>query len=302
MARTAVVHLVRHHNTIAPFASFMDSYERVAAGLAHELVLLLKGFPDAPAQAPYRERAAAHRPRCLEVSDDGLDLAAYAAAAERLEHDRVCFLNSFSELLAPGWLALLDAALAGGRAGAAGATGSWASQLSWRLYQLGAGGPYARVYDDRRAARAAMHAAGGSTPAAAAQEWATTLLTTARRCRRMARFPAVHLRTNAFLLDRALFEQLAVGRPRTKWAAYELESGRDSITSRLRALGRPPVVVDRHGTVFDAAEWHAADTFWQGDQAGLLVADNQTRSYQEGGPADREALSRYAWGPRARPA
>ena len=60
------------------------------------------------------------------------------------------------------------------------------------------------------------------------------------------------------------------------------------------------MVVDRHGTVFDAAEWHAADTFWQADQADLLVADNQTRTYQEGGPADREVLSRYAWGPRAR--
>ena len=279
----------------------MSSYERMPAGLDHDLVLLLKGFPGAAAQAPYRDRAADHGPRCIEVGDDGMDLAAYDAAAAQLAHERVCFVNSFSEIAAPDWLAMLDAALAGGRAGAAGATASWGSQLSWRLFMLSAGGPYARVYPDRRAAVAAMHAVSGSAPGGAAQEWVVTLLTTARRCRGLEPFPARHLRTNAFLVDRALFAQLRIGRPTTKWEAFALEHGRASITRRLLAHGRPPVVVDRHGVVREAPEWHAADVFWQADQGALLVADNQTRVYDRATAEGREVLARFAWGTHARP-
>lgn len=279
----------------------MDSYERMPACLEHDLVLLLKGFPDRAAQAPYRRRAAVYAPICLELSDAGLDLASYDEAAGRLEHERVCFVNSFSTIVVSGWLGLLDVALADGRAGAAGASGSWASQLSWRLFQLGAGGPYARIYPDRRAAGAAMHAIAGSVPPGAAREWLALAVTTLRRCRDLQRFPAMHLRTNAFLVDRALFVRLRVGRPQTKWEAYALESGRDSITARLIALGRPPVVVDREGVVRARRDWHAAAVFWQGAQEALLVADNQTRMYDRASREGRELLSRYAWGALARP-
>ena len=44
-----------------------------------------------------------------------------------------------------------------------------------------------------------------------------------------------------------------------------------------------------------------SETFWQGEQDNLLVADNQTESYQRGDPGRRYALSTFAWGERAKP-
>jgi hypothetical protein len=300
-ARTAVVHLVRHANGPEPFERFLGSYERHDPGCEHDLVLLFKGFEDAAARGPYRERAADHAPLTLAVDDRGFDLGAYVAAAQMLDHERVCFVNSFSEVLAPGWLALLDAALADRAVGAAGATGSWASHRSYDLFQLGLPGPYADAFESRRAAREAMHELSGTPVPSDLPHWLYTLVTTLRRPRGTARFPAVHLRTNAFLLDRALFCSLRTGALHTKPGTYRLESGRRSITAQLRARGRPPVVVDSAGAARHVPDWHLGDVFFQGGQRDLLVGDNQTRGYDAASTGQRRVLSTFAWGERARP-
>lgn len=298
MADLALVHLVRHANGLAPFEAFMASYERFEAGREHDLVLLCKGFPDAAAAAPYVERAAGAE--VLHVSDEGLDLGAYLTAAARLGHRYVSFVNSFSEVLVPGWLGLLAAPVERG-AGAAGATGSWGGGLSYKLYQLGVPGGYADVFDDRRAVRLAMHEISGTPDRGDLVHWVGNAVYTLRDFPALSLFPAVHLRTNAFVIERERLLALRMGRLGSKRGVYRLESGRANLTAQLTALGRPPVVVDRHGAERHAAEWAEGDVFWQGRQADLLVADNQTRSYADGPAHHREVLSRFAWGLAARP-
>jgi hypothetical protein len=83
--------------------------------------------------------------------------------------------------------------------------------------------------------------------------------------------------------------------------AYGLENGRYSLTRQVQRLGLHTYVVDRHGAVYDRERWPDAHTFWRGEQEGLLVADNQTRSYAHGGPDRRWLLSAFAWGPRCDP-
>lgn len=298
---TALVHLVRYANGLDPFLRFMESYERHPAGLDHELVLLFKGFPDQAATAPYMRRAEGAYPRAVQLGDQGLDLTAYMAAAEMVVSDRICFVNSFSEILAPGWLSLLDSAMEDPSVGAAGATGSWASALSYSLFQLGLAGGYGETLPDRPTARKALHELAGVQSRGPALHWLWTLGMTAGRFPRMCLFPAVHLRTNAFLIDRSTFRSLRTGGLRSKQGAYYMESGRASMTAQLRRLGRPPVMVDRLGAVHAPAQWSRGNVFWQSAQQDLLVADNQTRSYAEATRPQRAVLSAYAWGWDARP-
>jgi hypothetical protein len=68
----------------------------------------------------------------------------------------------------------------------------------------------------------------------------------------------------------------------------------------LRA-GLRPLVVGKDGRCYEKEEWHTSNTFWQGDQQNLLVADNQTNDYQNGSAERRLFLSRYAWGENAAP-
>ncbi len=64
MKRIAVIHLVRQANGLPAFRAFLDSYRRHPAGIAHQLVLLCKGFTDEgqfqldPVEAHARQRVA----------------------------------------------------------------------------------------------------------------------------------------------------------------------------------------------------------------------------------------------------
>ncbi len=299
--RTAVVHLVWGPAGLEVFDAFLASYSRHDAGSDHELVLLYNGVAGANALEPFRERAAGLAGREIVLDAPCLDLAAYRQAAARLEHERLCFVNSYSALATPGWLRLLEAPLNDPRVGAAGATGSYGSHLSYDLYQLGLPSRYGAAFPGRRITRDVMHELTGTRRPGAVEYGLYSLLMVLRRRRGSARFPVAHLRTNGVLIDRTLFTEVCTGPARTKWDTYKIESGPGSITARLRSLGRPPVVVDRHGVAREIAEWHLADAFFQADQADLLITDNQTQTYAAAASLQRAVLSATAWGPWARP-
>ena len=297
-ARTAVVHLVWGPLGIAPFDAFLTSYQRHDAGLEHDLVLLYNGVADLGA---YRRRAESLRASEIVLDRRCFDLAAYVAAARTLEHDRICFVNSYSEIAVDGWLRLLATALDEPATGAAGATGSWASPLSYNLFQLGLGGAYARAFPGRRAARDAFHELSGGRRRGPVSHWLHVAVRTLRHGRGTGLFPAVHLRTNAFLVERDRWLTLTTAPTSTKWDTYRLESGRRSITTQLCAEGTPPVVVDARGVARRPEDWHRGNVLFQSDQEDLIVADNVTRRYASATPAQREVLSAFAWGDKARP-
>ncbi len=300
----AVVHLVRLGNAPADLDAFIASLAAHDAGAPFDLVLLWKSFADAPEQrAALRERVGPELAVTeLDVSDAGFDLTAYAAAAARLPHDRLCFMNSRSVVLAEGWLAHLDAALDAPNTGAAGATGSWQGSASLTARLCGVRNEYAEAFPDRRRLLEAVHAySGGPGPRGPLAEWAFALSQYPRLARRFPAFPAAHLRTNAFLVGGERFGSLAMGDLRAKEDAHLFEHGRASMTAQLAARGLDAVTVDRYGTARRPADWHEADGLWQADQGDLLVADNQTRAFDQGSDSVRWLMSGLAWGTRARP-
>jgi hypothetical protein len=300
-APIAVVHLVRHANGLEPFEAFLASYRRHEPGAEHDLVLLFKGFADRSATAPYLQRAEGSVAGSISVPDTGFDLRAYRAAARTLPHARICFLNSYSEIVAPGWLGRLDGALDEAGVGAAGATGSWGSHLSYSRWQVGLDDPYARAFADRGSVDRTLKEISGVPPRSAKAHWLFSLARVIRLAPSMPPFPAPHLRTNAFLMRREDFCGLRWGSLKSKRSSYRMESGRRSLTRQLHARGLRIVIVDRHGAVRDWREWDRGAVFWQERQQDLLVTDNQTRDYARGTPEWRRVLSGYAWGDRARP-
>jgi hypothetical protein len=103
------------------------------------------------------------------------------------------------------------------------------------------------------------------------------------------------------MVQRGAFGQIRTGRIARKMDAYAVESGRNSITNQYRSRGQRVLVVARDGETFDHERWAQSNTFWQADQERLMVADNQTRVYTNGGIDHRRLLSAYAWGPQANP-
>ena len=267
-----VVHLVRAANGVAPLREFLDSYRRFDAGAAHELLVVCKGFAEDTLDAEYERALAGVDHRRRFVPDEGFDLDAYLLVAREVDAAVFCFLNSFSVVLADGWLAKLAGPAARPEVGIAGATGSFESMHTNLISDLGPLDP-----DQVLAARPDLAAIVRDFPP----------------------FPNPHVRTNAFACRRELLVAAANGPLRTKHDAHAFESGVQGLTRRLREQGLAALVVGSDGREYPEGEWCESRTFRSGTQENLLVADNQTRRNLLAGPADRELLRRYAWGDRA---
>jgi hypothetical protein len=111
-------------------------------------------------------------------------------------------------------------------------------------------------------------------------------------------FPNIHIRSNAFIIERAIFATIASTFDfRTKQDAYMFESGPNGMTRQIRARGLKALVVGRNGRGYAPQWWPSSDTFRQGRQSNLLVADNQTRDFDVLTWAEKAALANAAWGP-----
>ncbi|HEY5344209.1 MAG TPA: hypothetical protein VIJ66_11210 [Solirubrobacteraceae bacterium] len=298
----AVVHLIWGPLGLDPPRRFLASYNAQPAGAEHELVVVLNGVEDSQRAGLEAELAGVVH-RTIELPRPVQDLGAYAQALEHLEHDRICFVNSHSELLTGDWLRKLDLALEEPRAGLVGASGSWASLRSYALRRLGLPSAYGRVWPRGSSAFEEFRRIESERAGAPLPRGLRSYLYTARTLADMTfgfnRFPAPHLRTNAFMGERSLLARLLEAGVRRKFNAYRMESGRGSITAQVLESGLRALVVDSEGSVSDSDGWPDSETFWSGTQRRLLISDNQTRIYQSADPRRRILLAQYAWGDRA---
>lgn len=297
----ALVHLVWGPLGAAQLRSFLSAYRAHPPGAEHDLVVLFNAVGAGEREAFDAELAGIeHTP--LVLGRPVQDLTAYARAAERLSHDRLCFLNSYSRPLAPAWLAKLDEALDLAGAGLVGATGSWASFQSAVRNSLHLPNPYRGVpqpagslarelwCEIERELEQTMDGAAepevtGSTPGPRAHRALNRLKSLRRLPEHLLHFegpPAYHLRTNAFLLDRSVYASLRTRPIARKMDALRIESGRDSYTRQILDRGMRALVVALDGTTYEHLDWPSSSTFWQGDQEGLLIADNRTSVYANG--------------------
>lgn len=303
-----VVYLARRASGIDALARFLASYRAHDAGADHELILLMKGFAPADEKLA-RVVAAAPSHRALSTPDEGFDVGSYLLAARTLDYRFLCFLNSHTRILADDWLAKLLRPVRDRTAALAGASGSYTSLRSLGLYRLHLPTPYARVLPDRRRAEDELLLLElAQSPESPRARWSRgrRRFEDVKALRHLLRgfgtFPAPHVRTNAFLVERELYLHACRRPAQGKIDAWRFESGLHGLTTAAAMTGRPPVVVGADGQEHLPARWPESRTFWQGDQENLLVADNQTRLYDEGDVGRRELLARLAWGPEARPA
>ena len=275
MNQIGVVHLARAQNGLKPFEDFLRSYRQHPAGIAHDLVVVFKGFGSKEAAAPWEKAASDIPHKTIFISDWGFDLRAYRLAAEQMETPFGYFLNSFSEILSDGWLEKTFALMQRGRTGIVGATGSWESMYSNAIRDFG-----------RIAPTALGRRLSGFARVKACQFCFNP-------------FPNYHLRTNAFMMSHDVMLNLWPRCILTKRGAYLFENGKNGLTHRILSLGLNALVVGKNGVGYDKEDWVGSNTFRKSDQQNLLVADNQTRLYQSADERTKSLLSAFAWGDRA---
>jgi hypothetical protein len=275
MSEIEVVHLVWAATGMEPFRRFLSSYRGHPAGVDHELVILFNGFTAAGLDA-HRELLEGVPHRELRLPFQARDIPAYFWAAEQSASRYMFFINSYSTLLADDWLRFLHRHVTEPGVGAVGATGSWESFYTNYLRRFRAHGRPSSPVD-----------------------WARYLGRLVRLARYRADFnptPNPHLRSNAFMIERATWLGLKRSALRTKRQTWVFESGRRGMTAQLSAAALEVRVVGRDGQAYGTDRWHESRTFRLGRQENLLVADNRTRQYDEADNTARRFMTEIAWG------
>src|SRR2546421_1773981 len=142
MANVCVVHLARAENGVQPFRQFLDSYRQHPAGIRHTLLIIFKGFEQQSDIREYEQLFADLSCQCVFLPDEGFDIVPYFYVAKPLEYDYICFLNSFSIILADDWLKKMYEHAQQPDVGVVGGTGSWASHRSGVRFERGKPSPY----------------------------------------------------------------------------------------------------------------------------------------------------------------
>jgi hypothetical protein len=283
VAKICLVHLVRARNGIEPLRSFLNTYRTHNAGIEHDLLVVFKGFGRRDSLRPFEMELSGLVHRTLTVNDYGFDLAAYFKAAAAIDHEYICFLNSFSRILCPNWLEVLFWNLTREGVGIVGATASWASVSTL---------PMARV-------KAIRPPEGWFQNLLYLPPIYALILSRARLF--FPSFPNPHVRTNGFMMRRSVFNELQRTFFIRKIDAHRFESGNRGLTRQVMAIGLRPLVVGRDGMGYEVSDWAKSMTLWQGEQQNLLIADNRTDDYLRGTDQVRLFLSEFAWGPQALP-
>jgi hypothetical protein len=283
-----VFHLVWAPLGTGPLGEFLASYRANPAGMPHRLRILFNGFDPGADLAPYTalldglEFEAQVLPRPVQ------DLAAYYQGAEAVATPFVCFLNSYSRLREPGWLAMLHRHARRESVGIVGATGSYESVTDvWRRLRDRSGEwrpTLARSLLDLARGRVSLE---GHPYLGWAPFW-----------RDFPLFPNPHIRTNGFMIRRRAWLGLRRGPLEVKQDAYRFESGRRGLTRQLRRRGLEPLVVGRDGRAYRIGEWQASRTFRSDDSSNLLISDNRTREFDALDAEGRRFLMAIAWGER----
>ncbi len=283
----AVVFLARGEGGgLASLEDFLKSYRTYPAGLDHDFIVLSKGWKESTERVELEWRLRSFSARIIDLPDDGFDWAAYMRAAPLLSHDYVCFLNTHSRIQAQNWLLKLSVAIKNPDVGAAGATGSF--------------GTIRPVFKNILPGMAEVLSSKGVFKALAgtAIHAVRDPFLAIRDCKTFPAYPNPHLRSNAFLIGRKTFVQFSemIKMPETKRDAHALESGWRGMTRFLKAHGLKAVVVGADGAIFEPEEWMDSGTFRRPGHPNLLIADNQTLSYDVAEPWSRRLMERSAWG------
>lgn len=274
----ALIYLARGvGNGLASAERFFEAYRTFTPGCPHELIVIAKGWTNSNERDVLERMAKDHASRVVDLPDDGYDWGAYMRLAPALSQTWLCFLNTHSRPLAAGWLGVMLKCAQSPKVGAVGATASWGTMIptwptlrprwEWRLLNY----PLRLVRNALIFVKNAKH---------------------------FPNFPNPHLRSNAFLVRRELFNKFvdSQGIPRNKRDAHILESGRAGFTRFLIGQGLAPMVAGLDGLCYESKQWGSSSTFRVPGQSNLLVADNQTVFYDEANKSLRRRLEFAAWG------
>jgi len=274
-----VVHLIWAPLGIDPLKNFLQSYSFYRAGIDHDLLIIFNGFNSEQDLVEYKNLLSNYQYKSLLLWKFRLDIESYFAVSKNFKYKYFCFLNSYSRILDHEWLLKMYSYISKEDVGLVGATGSWESLYTNFMNGL-------TMIEDKVFLRRMV-------------KWCKQNIKKMKRKYRFDPFPNYHIRTNGFMISREVMRKIHTGLIFRKTDAYKFENGKGSMTKQIMNMGLKVLVIGKDGKGYEKEEWYKSETFRQGSQKNLLIADNQTTIYAVADPETKRILSHRTWGDRA---
>lgn len=275
----AVVHLVWIPYGIELFQNFVNSYVQHPAGHKHTLYLLFNGVEQESAVQPYLDYVDSQSIDYLFfIKKSGQDLEVYHWICQQIPESVVLFLNSYVTFNSANWLAMYMCHFSPS-VGAIAATASYQSYYSTVFQTM----PF--FWEKGKSIQHHF------------RKYKLFLKTFFYWRFLFHPFPCPHLRTNAFMIRRADYLNLNINMPiASKFAAYRIESGRNSLTNQLLKKYNTVGIVDKNGNFYTLKQAFKANVYRTNKQENLLINDNQTADYIHSDSKRQALLSQITWG------
>jgi hypothetical protein len=221
----------------------------------------------------------------FDFSDDGFDLGTYFKVLKYVDEEYIYFFNSTSRIIDDNFFkfsinAMLDKKL--GLLGWAGSFGTLRPSIKKIFFKLKINININKNF---------MNAIKNLLIDIIAFPYHLYLY------KNFPKFPNPHVRSNAFLIKKDLYEEFSkISKySETKIESCELESGKNGLTKFVQKKGYDVKVINSKNKIFDIRECDKSETWRTGDKQHVLVADNGTLSYEKM-PISRKLFKEYsAW-------
>tara|TARA_B100000989_G_C19414416_1_gene415806 strand:- start:49 stop:864 length:816 start_codon:yes stop_codon:yes gene_type:complete len=110
-------------------------------------------------------------------------------------------------------------------------------------------------------------------------------------------FPNPHIRTSSFLIYGQLFLNYMIDKNlKSKENAWEIESGKKSLTNYFKQKKYPVYIINSDGEKFTETNWMYSETYCYSKQSKSIISDKHTRKYLSLSEKDRTLSQIKVWG------
>jgi len=110
-------------------------------------------------------------------------------------------------------------------------------------------------------------------------------------------FPNPHIRSTGFLIFAKNYIQFYKNKScKSKFDAWKLESGKDSLTNFFISKKYMVYVVNSDGNKFNINQWHLSKTFNYAEQDKFIISDKHTRKYLNLKNNEKKKFQLSTWG------
>ncbi len=263
--RTIICYLYTKYDHESSFKNFIYNYKKYKSGLDHDLLICFKLLNKQTINNLSKNLVNIRYIEFIDSSNyNDFDFGSYKRVAEKFPENNILFLNSHSYPISPDWLKKL------------------------MFYKnnnniIATSGSYESLSDSIKLKKF--------------YKIFSYLLRKIKLKNSFRSFPNPHLRTSSFLIQgKIYYEFIKNQKINNKFDTWNIESGKNGLSSFFRNKGFDLLVINSDGKKFVENQWFLSETYNYLNQSKTIISDKHTRKYLKLNSSDQKATQFKTWG------